>query len=105
MPDLKTTCSAVLLVLGCFFTLTGSIGTLRMPDFYTRMHAAAKGDTIGQVLIIGALAIYQGPGLVSIKLALVALFLGVTAPTATHAMARAARLSGLKPVTVGEKKK
>ncbi|MEM7246415.1 MAG: monovalent cation/H(+) antiporter subunit G [Acidobacteriota bacterium] len=102
--DLKLIATGVLLLLGCFFTLTGALGVLRMPDFYSRMHPAAKGDTVGQVLILLALAIYQGPGLVSAKLVLVALLLGITAPTATHAMARAASLSGLKPMSGDGKK-
>ena len=81
---------AVLLVVGCFFILTGGVGVLRFPDFHSRMHPAAKGDTLGQMLILGGLALQVGLELASLKLLLIVIFLFLTAPTATHAMARSA---------------
>jgi len=80
--------TAVGLVLvggGVFFMLTGAIGLIRFPDFYTRMHAAGKCDTLGSLLVLTGLAWYGG----------VALFIFVTSPTATHAIARAAKRNDL----------
>lgn len=94
--------SAVLLVLGCFFAITGGIGILRMPDFYSRLHPSGKGDTLAQTLILGGLMVHAGLSLVSVKLLLIILFLFITAPTATHAVAKAAHLSGIKPWRPGE---
>ena len=83
---------------GLFFVLAGTIGVLRLPDFYTRLHAAGMTDTLGAELILLAL-IFQCDGWQMIlKLLLVAFFLLVTSPTATHAVAHAAYKAGLKPL-------
>ena len=83
---------------GLFFVLAGTIGVLRLPDFYTRLHAAGMTDTLGAELILLAL-IFQSDSLqMVLKLLLVAFFLLVTSPTATHAVAHAAYKAGLKPV-------
>lgn len=100
--EIREVLSAVLLALGCFFALTGGIGVLRMPDFYTRMHPAGKSDTAAQTLIFVGLIVHAGFSLVSVKLLLIVLFLFITAPTATHAVAKAAYLSKLKPWRPGE---
>ena len=82
---------------GLFFVLAGTIGVLRLPDFYTRLHAAGMTDTLGAELILLAL-IFQADNLqMVLKLLLVAFFLFVTSPTATHAVAHAAYRAGLKP--------
>jgi multicomponent Na+:H+ antiporter subunit G len=75
---------------GVFFLLMGAIGLLRFPDFYTRMHAAGKCDTLGSLLVLLGLAFYAGFNLTSAKILFIALFIFITSPTATHAMARAA---------------
>ena len=77
------------IIAGTFFLLTGSVGLLRFPDFYTRMHAAGKCDTLGSFLIFLGLAIYQGVDLASVKILLIGLFIFLTSPTATHAIAYA----------------
>ncbi len=83
---------------GLFFVLAGTLGVLRLPDFYTRLHAAGMTDTLGAELILLAL-IFQCDGWQMIlKLLLVAFFLLVTSPTATHAVAHAAYKAGLKPL-------
>ena len=81
----------LLVSLGVFFLLAGAIGLIRFPDFYTRMHAAGKCDTLGSLLLLAGLALDQGLGLVSVKLIIIAIFIFVTGPTATHAIARAAK--------------
>ncbi len=80
----------VLVCSGVFFLLMGALGILRFPDFYTRMHAAGKCDTLGTLLVLTGLAVYGGLGLASVKILLIAFFVFLTSPTATHAMARAA---------------
>lgn len=91
--------TAVCLAIGVFFALTGGLGILRMPDFYSRLHPAGKSDTLAQGLILAGLMFQAEDPMVAIKLALLAGLLFVTAPTATHAISRAAQLDGLEPWT------
>lgn len=86
------------IAVGLFFVLAGTIGVLRLPDFYTRLHAAGMTDTLGAELIIIGLMIQSGFSQLSLKLLLVAIFLLLTSPTATHAVANAAHNAGLKPL-------
>lgn len=95
--DLRETAAGILLALGCIMALTGSVGLWRMPDFYSRLHPSGKSDTLAQALIIGALIVLSDNPLVMAKLALLSALLFVTAPTATHAVTKAAHLDGLKP--------
>jgi len=90
--------SAVLMITGAVFVLAGAIGMIRLPDFYTRMHAAGVTDTLGAELIVIGLMFQSGWSLVTVKLALLGLFVFLTSPTATHATANAAYKAGLKPV-------
>tara|TARA_R110002020_G_scaffold135111_2_gene301803 strand:+ start:1209 stop:1625 length:417 start_codon:yes stop_codon:yes gene_type:complete len=86
------------LATGVFFVLAGTFGVLRLPDFYTRLHAAGMTDTLGAELILLGLIIQSGFSQMSLKLMLVGFLLLVTSPTATHAVAHAAYKAGLKPV-------
>lgn len=88
----------VLILSGAFFLLVASIGIVRFPDFYTRIHAMGKGDTLGIILILMGLCIYEGFTLNSAKLLIALVFVALTNPVATHALARAALRYGLKPV-------
>ena len=90
-----TTIAVVLVGSGAFFLLMGAIGLLRFPDFYTRMHAAGKCDTLGSLLVLTGLACNEGLALASVKILVMALFILVTSPTAAHAIARAAHRNGL----------
>jgi multicomponent Na+:H+ antiporter subunit G len=89
--------SAGLLAGGAFFSVVGGIGLVRMPDFYTRMHAASVTDTLGAGLILLGLMLQAGLTLVSVKLLMIGLLTLLANPTATHALARAALISGLAP--------
>ncbi len=88
-----------LLAGGAFFSLTGAVGMLRMPDFYSRIHPAGKNDTLGVILLFSALAIESirhGYGWLPLgKLGLIVGFLMISAPAATHAITQAAFLEGL----------
>ena len=85
-----------LLLLGGAFVLIGGIGAIRMPNFYTRMHAASLTDSIGSIFILAGLMIEGGLTLITLKLFAILMFLLLTGPTATYAMANAAFLSGME---------
>ena len=87
----------ILIILGVFFLAVSSIGVLRLPDFYTRSHAASKADTLGVSLVIIGLAWHLGFDLNSFKLLLIPLFMGLANPVAAHAMVHAAWKKGVKP--------
>jgi multicomponent Na+:H+ antiporter subunit G len=83
------------LVAGSAFCVIGGIGMIRMPDFYTRSHAASITDTLGATLILLGLALYSGFNLITVKLFFVLFLLYVTSPTAAHALLKAAYSKGL----------
>jgi multicomponent Na+:H+ antiporter subunit G len=89
-----TIAATVLVLLGIFFLMMATLGILRFPDFFTRMHAAGKCDTLGSLLVLLGLAFMNGfdphhlQG--SLKIVFIAVFIFLTSPTATHAIARAA---------------
>lgn len=89
--------SWVLLCLGGGFVLIGGIGTLRLPDFYTRLHAASLTDTMATILIFTGIMLQAGFSLAALKLAAIMLFLLLTGPTASYALANAALQSGMRP--------
>lgn len=92
-----TVLASLLVATGFFFIVSGVIGILRLPDFYTRLHAMGKCDTLGVALTVLGLALYEGPTLITLKILLVILFVGLANPTATHALGRAAHRAGLVP--------
>ncbi|MBI4536227.1 MAG: monovalent cation/H(+) antiporter subunit G [Ignavibacteriae bacterium] len=97
---------AVLMIgAGAFFMLVASIGIIRLPDFYTRVHAMGKGDTLGIMLILLGLCVYEGFSLSSAKLLIALFFVGLTNPVATHALVGAALRFGLKPMVKREFRK
>ncbi len=91
--------AATLILTGCGFFLAGTIGLLRLPDFYCRVHATTKCDPVGAVLILTGAGLLSGPDLSAIRiLALIALVV-ITSPTAGHALARAGWHAGHHPWT------
>jgi multicomponent Na+:H+ antiporter subunit G len=89
--------AVILVVLGIFLFASGTLGLIRLPDFYCRMHATGKCDTLGALLILLGMAVYNGFNLVSLKMIFIAVFIFVANPTATHAIGRAALVNGVKP--------
>lgn len=89
--------SWILLTLGGFFVLVGGIGALRMPDLYTRMHAASITDSLGAMLVLCGLILQAGFTLDAVKLAAIIIFMLFTSPTAANALASAALLAGINP--------
>lgn len=82
---------------GSFFLLVGAVGVLRLPDLYTRGHAAGITDTMGAILILFGLMLQGGFTLITAKLLMILLFLLFTSPAASHALGNAAWSSGLRP--------
>jgi multicomponent Na+:H+ antiporter subunit G len=99
---IQTVLAALFIAAGCFFIFVAAVGLVRFPDFYTRMHPAGKGDTLGQTMVLLGLIIYEGFSFVSMKLLLIILFIFLANPTATHAIAKAAYIAGVKPWAKGE---
>ncbi len=95
--------AAALMIIGLFFFFATTIGLLRFPDFYTRMHAAGKGDTLSSLLILLGLILYNlhhitaGNILVAFKIILILAFIFLASPTATHAIIDAGYESEIKP--------
>jgi len=89
--------SWILLTLGGFSVLIGGIGALRMPDLYTRMHAASVTDSMGAILVLGGIMLQAGWSLATIKLIAILLFLLLLSPTSSNALASAALLAGTRP--------
>jgi multicomponent Na+:H+ antiporter subunit G len=86
------------IVAGSVFVLIGGVGLIRLPDFYTRIHAAGITDTMGAWLIVIGLIFAAGWTLVTVKLLMLLFFLAATGPLASHALAKAAFLRGLEPM-------
>lgn len=95
--EIREIITAVFLALGCFLILVGSVGVLRFPDFYSRMHAVGKTDTLGQAFILMGLVAYEGLSMVSVKLLMIVFFMFMANPVTTHALAKAAYVAGHKP--------
>lgn len=94
---------SVLLFAGVFFFAIGTIGILRFPDFYTRLHAAGKCDSLAVIVVLLAVALFNlldfsfGNLLVSLKILAIGVFISITSPTATHALTKAALVVGVEP--------
>ena len=85
---------------GLFFIVVGSIGVLRFPDVYTRLHAAGMTDTMGAGLVLVGLSVQEGLTLITVRLLMIWAFLLFTSPIATHALARAALHGKVEPIRV-----
>lgn len=92
--------AGVFLASGAAFVLIGSFGLWRLPDFYTRLHAAGITDTLGLGLMLVGMMFLAGWTLVIVKLLFVLVLILLTSPAATHAVANAAYTVGLRPLGV-----
>ena len=97
----------IILIGGLFFFTGGTVGIIRFPDFYSRIHPAGKMDTMGVLWTMAAIALYTlndfsiGSVLTSLKIILIVSFVFITSPTATHAILDAGVMAGLSPWTKG----
>ncbi len=97
--------SILFILTGFFFFTAATIGLLRFPDFYARLHATGKGDTLAVLLSLIGLALYQGFSINSLKTIFIAVFMFLAQPTATHAISRAALRCGVQPWRKDRKEK
>jgi multicomponent Na+:H+ antiporter subunit G len=92
-----TVVAVLLLVAGLAFHALAVLGVVRLPDFYSRLHAVSKAETLGVVLVLAAVAVTTGLTLATVKVVFVAVFLFLANPTSTHALGRAAWSLGVRP--------
>jgi multicomponent Na+:H+ antiporter subunit G len=96
MTEVGSIVSAALMILGAGFCLLAALGIFRMPDLYMRMQAATKAGTLGVGCLALALIAHYGFSVVAAEAALIVIFLFLTAPIASHLIARAAYFVGVK---------
>ena len=89
--------SWAMILAGSFFVIIGAVGILRFPDFWSRLHAASVTESAGMILLLIGMALQTGWTLIAFKLGVIGIFMLITGPTSTHAVANAALISGLRP--------
>ncbi len=83
--------------LGLVFIFFGTLGIIRFPDIYTRLQTSSKCDAAGAVALLGGLMVREGLGSLSLGILIILVFLLLTNPVASHAIARSAAIRGIKP--------
>ena len=96
--------SWALILLGSFFTVVGAFGLVRMPEVFTRMHAASVTDTLGVGFLILGMCLQAGFGLVTLKLVFLLALFFFTGPVVTHALAQACLHEGIKPLLAEDRR-
>lgn len=104
MTLLVEAASWVLILLGSFFTVVGAFGLVRMPEVFTRMHAASVTDTLGVGLLIAGMGLQAGFSLVTLKLLFLLALFFFTGPVVTHALAQACLHEGIKPLLAEDRR-
>jgi multicomponent Na+:H+ antiporter subunit G len=100
--DIQNLLSMLFVIAGMVFIFAGSVGVVRLPDFYSRTHAISKSDTLGVMLMIVGLIVHEGLTLNSLKLGLIVFLVALANPIGSHALGHAAYIMGLKPRRKGE---
>lgn len=95
--------AVILLSIGFFLVTVAVIGVLRFPDFYTRIHASAKIDSLGVAMTLIGLAVYNGFSLSSVKIVFIVVFILLTNPISTHLLSKAAYHAGVPVWKKGDK--
>jgi len=96
--------SWALILLGSFFTVVGALGLVRMPDVFTRMHAASVTETLGVGFLILGMGLQAALGLVTLKLFFLLALFFFTAPVVTHALAQACMHEGIRPMLAEDRR-
>lgn len=91
--------AGIIVLAGVFFFIVSTIGLLRFPDIYTRLHATSKGDTLGAGLCLLGVIIHLGFTITSVKLFLVIIFIWITSPTSAHLIGKAAYRANVRPAS------
>ncbi|MHC4113808.1 MAG: monovalent cation/H(+) antiporter subunit G [Planctomycetota bacterium] len=86
----------ILIITGILFDIFGCIGLVRFPDVYNRLQASTKCVTLGTILLLVGVALISGMGAITAKAVICAVFILITSPTAAHAIAKGAHMSGIK---------
>jgi len=102
--NIQLVLSGILICMGIFFMLVGSIGILKLHDFYTRTHAISKSDALGVMFVVVGLIVFEGFTQNSLKLLFIVVFIFLANPIGSHALARAAMKNGIKPLFTPGKK-
>lgn len=97
MTQIVEIASWAFILAGSFFTIVGAFGLVRMPEVFTRMHAASVTDTLGVGFLILGMSLQAGLGLVTLKLVFLLVLFVFTGPIVTHALAQACLHEGIKP--------
>ncbi len=97
LDSLRPLAGGALCLLGGIVAVIGAAGTLRFPDFYTRLHAASVTDTGATLALLFGMALLSPHWLVLVKLAAIGFFLFISGPTSSHAIANAAHVANLEP--------
>ena len=105
MDTIISMASALCLLIGSFLCLSGGVGLLRFPDFYTRMHAVGVTDTLAAAMILIGLMLQNPEGLVQLKLLMILLMTIFISPVASHALAKTALRNNLEPLSDSEENK
>ena len=92
-----TIAALAIMSAGLFFMSITVVGLIRLPDFFTRVHAVSELETLGIALLLLGLIVYEGASLTGLKLALVVLFVGIANPVGAHVLTRAAVRAGVLP--------
>ncbi|MDA1036478.1 MAG: monovalent cation/H(+) antiporter subunit G [Chloroflexi bacterium] len=92
-----TTVGLAFMSAGLLFLLVSAVGLVRLPDFFARVHAVSKSETMGIALLLVGLIFYQGLDLISLKFALIILFVAIANPVGAHLLTRAAVRTGVMP--------
>ena len=96
IADIVLCLGGVLLILGAIFTLLAAVGVIRLPDLYTRMHAASKAGAVGGGLVLLSVALISMDTAVSVRALIGIIFLLLTTPVSAHLLARASYLAGYR---------
>lgn len=92
-----STAGTVLIALGLAFMVITALGMIRLPDFYSRVHAVSKSETLGIMLVLLGLILHEGATMVSLKIGLILVFVAVANPVGAHLLTRAALRTGQMP--------
>jgi len=92
--------AGLLLLAGAVFVLLAAVGVLRLPDLYTRMHAASKAGTVGAGLVLTAIVVVSFDGPVILRAFIGIVFLLLTTPVSAHLLAKAAYFAGYRPANI-----
>jgi len=98
MSEILQWIGGLFLLVGGVLCITGGVGLLRLPDFFTRVHAGGITDTLSTPLLLVGLMLHMELSLDTIKVLMILVFVLITNPTATHSMAKAALHGGLRPL-------